>query len=105
MAKTNLSDYWLAFLGFESTEIMDCDQLSQSLFYDMKCETNKLLNIVIVFNCIIVSFIYLYFLMLEWFSNQIYLQSIKMKNEFIVCKKVLSNHNDSQLIISYNLWR
>lgn len=38
----------------------------------MKCETNEYLNIVIVFNCLIVSFIYLYFLMLEWFCNQIY---------------------------------
>ncbi|CAD8150413.1 unnamed protein product [Paramecium octaurelia] len=105
MAKTDLSDYWLAFLGFESTEIMDCDQLKQSAFQDMKCETNELLNIVIVFNCLIVSFIYLYFIMLEWFCNQIYKQSIKMKNEFIVCKKVLSNHSDSQIIIAYNLWR
>ncbi|CAK80274.1 unnamed protein product (macronuclear) [Paramecium tetraurelia] len=105
MAKTNLSDYWLAFLGFESTEIMDCEQLKQSVFSNMKCETNQLLNIVIVFNCLIVSFIYLYFLMLEWFCNQIFKQSIKMKNEFILCKKVLSNHRDSQIIITYNLWR
>ncbi|CAD8168379.1 unnamed protein product [Paramecium pentaurelia] len=105
MAKTNLSDYWLAFLGFESTEIMDCDQLNESAFKNMKCETNKLLNIVIVFNCLIVSFIYLYFLMLEWFCNQIYRQSIKMKNEYIICKKVLTNHNDSQIVITYNLWR
>jgi hypothetical protein len=60
---------------------MNCKKLNEpySLFNEMTCETNKLLNVVIVFNCLIVSLIYTYFILLEWLCNSIYRQSIKMK--------------------------
>lgn len=42
MAKTHISEYWLSFLGFESSEIMDCEKLhsATSYFRDYTCETN-----------------------------------------------------------------
>jgi hypothetical protein len=64
--------YDLSYLGFSNGDLEDCEELAQSsLFSNQPCETNDRLNWVFILNTLVLSMIYVYFLIFEILVNSI----------------------------------
>lgn len=64
--------WWLSYLGFANGDIMNCSYLHYTpksstypLFSSQYCESNSLLNWVFIINTLVLSLIYVYFLVVQ----------------------------------------